>query len=316
MNNLSKNIFNFKKPGKTTAFFLCLLAATFLWFLKSLNTYYIYNINIPVVFKNLPSDRKPLSHIPDELNIEIKASGLKLFFILLNKPFKTLELDLKKVNSRNSNIPIAINTSNLKKILKFEATVRHINPDTLYFASYNTKKRNVPIKFSGKIDCKQGFGYHLEQLNPAFVSISGDSLSVYNTDTIFTQYYNITNLNSSFQKELKLQTPAGNLFMSANTVTIECKVEKLIEHNLKLEVIPDQLPEGLKAEYLFPKFINVKFTSLQNQFDLADTSLFTARVNASELKNKKGYVYLSRQPKNVSILQIKPENVEIILLKK
>ena len=85
------------KPGKATAFFICIGIASLLWILQALNTVYNYTIEVPVTFINIPQNKKPLNQIPNHVSVDIKASGLKLFLVLANKPFKPLVIERTKL---------------------------------------------------------------------------------------------------------------------------------------------------------------------------------------------------------------------------
>ncbi|MEO6301694.1 MAG: hypothetical protein ABIP51_00850, partial [Bacteroidia bacterium] len=61
MNNSNRSYSEKKlKPGKATAFFICLGIAALLWILQALNTVYTHTLIVPVTFKNLPQSKKPL----------------------------------------------------------------------------------------------------------------------------------------------------------------------------------------------------------------------------------------------------------------
>lgn len=316
MSTASNTSSNRKKPGKATAFFFCLLVATFLWFVKSLNTNYTYTVKVPVVFKNLPLDKKPIHDIPEFLNIEIKASGLKLFFILLNRPFKVLEVDMNRLKSRNLNAAVKVSVSELKNSLKFETSIKQISPDTLYFTDKSGFRKNVPIKLISKINCQSGYGYKKPELNPSYITLTGDSIELKKTDTIYTELISESNVNSTLKRELRLITPSGNVYSSDNKVQVNISVEKLIEHNIQIPVTPINIPEGVKSAIPFPSLVKIKYTVLQNEFDMSDSIHFKASVDAGKLRNGKGRVFLSTQPGNVTIINILPEFSELILMKK
>lgn len=304
------------KPGKATAFFVCLLVATFLWFVKSLNTNYNYTIKVPVIFKNLPLDKKPISEIPDHLNIEIKASGLKLFFILLNQPFNALEIDMNRLMTRNRNAAVKVSVSELKKSLKFETTIKQINPDTLYFTDKSGFRKNIPVKLISNVSCKAGYGFSKPEIVPSFVVLTGDSIELKKTDTVYTELISEKELSKELHKELRLINPSGNVFMSENKVQVHYNIEKLTEHIITTSVSIVNLPEGTKSAYSFPSTVKIKYTILQNEYDAADSANFKACVDAGKLNKNKGRVFLSTQPGNATVISIQPEVSELILMKK
>ena len=93
--NSSNQILNKKKPSKTKAFFICLIISSLLWLFHSLNIVYTYTFKVPVNFKNIPQNKKPLIQIPEKLSIDVKASGLKLLLLI---SFLKYSLKFKKVH--------------------------------------------------------------------------------------------------------------------------------------------------------------------------------------------------------------------------
>ncbi|HRH11738.1 MAG TPA: YbbR-like domain-containing protein [Bacteroidia bacterium] len=292
------------------------MVATFLWFVKSLNASYNYTLKVPVVFKNLPLDKKPIKEIPEYLNIEINTSGLKLFFILLNQPFNTLEIDMNRIMTRTTNAAVKVSALELKNSLKFKTIIKQISPDTLYFTDKNGFKKNVPIKLNSSISCKAGYGFSKPEIIPSFVVLTGDSIELKKTDTVYTELFSEKEVSKELSKDLRLINPTGNIFMSENKVQVRYGVEKLTEHSLTASVSVINLPDGAKNAYVFPSTIKVKYTVLQNEFEESDTVLFKACIDAGKLKNNKGRVYLSTQPGNATIISLQPEVAEIILMKK
>jgi hypothetical protein len=319
LNNSNKTYSEKKiKPGKATAFFICLGIAAMLWVLQALNTVYTYTIIVPVIFKNLPQNKKPLTPIPTHIFVDIKASGLKLFLVLANKPFKPLEVDfntLKSVNKQQNYI-LTGSGINFKNSFKFETQIKRISPDTLYFSEKNGFQKNVPVKVPLFIKCSQGYGYKKPLVTPAFVTIWGDTAILRSIDTIYSQPLNLVNVNKSHQSQLMIIKPNSFISSSEGEVSIFVEVDKLIEHRISLPITALN-NENFKQINIFPAKVNVKFTSLQNVFSNSDTALFRASINPSKINsNKKCNVLLSTIPGNVNILSIEPKEVEILIIKK
>ncbi|MBI2721347.1 MAG: YbbR-like domain-containing protein [Bacteroidetes bacterium] len=307
------------KPGKTTAFFICLLVAGFLWLIKSLNTIYYQHIKVPVVFKNVPQNKKPLQDIPTYLYIDIKADGLKLFFILMNQPFKTVEVDfndLKSVNKQQNYI-LSPSTINFRHSLKFETTIKQISPDTIYFAEKSGSQKNIPIKVPLFIKCDPGFGYNTPDIVPGFATVIGDSNSLKHIDTIYTQALYLSNLSQRAERKIAIIKPDENVYYNINEVTVKVEVDRLIEHTVSLPINIISFNQNVKSINVFPSRVKVKFTVLQNNFNISDTTLFRASINSSNFNStNKTPIILSTQPGNINILSIEPKEAEILIIKK
>jgi hypothetical protein len=305
------------KPGKTTAFFVCLLLAIFLWLIKSLNTVYTQNIKIPVEFRNIPQSKKPLQNIPDFLNIEVKASGLKLFLISMSQPFRKMEIDFNSLKTSRKNYIITPGSINLKNSTKFDAQIRQISPDTLYFMENSGFQKTVPVKAAYSIKCARGYGFKVPELNPSFISITGDSASLRRTDTIYTQSIIFNDLAEPVHKTLSLVRPSENIYLSTQKAEVDIKVGKLIQYDAVVPVSAVGIPSQAKSVHLFPASVNVKFTFMENEFNASeDAGNFKAAVDCSKLNGNKARIFLSTQPGNINVLSIKPEEAEVLIIKK
>lgn len=308
-----------KKPGKTKAFFICLAIASFLWIVHSLNSVYTYNLKIPVVFKNIPRNKKPLIQIPEMISVDLKASGLRLGLILLNQPFSPLELDfntLKSVN-RNQNYVLSSSRLDFKKVLRFETQIKHISPDTLYFSEKVGFQKNVPVKVPLYIKCEEGYGYKRPLISPAFVTIWGDTSLMDKVDTIYTQPFTLTKLNKSVSARLDLIRPSGDVYSGINEVNVSIEVDKLVEQRVFL-TLSDVRSFSQKQVQMFPSRVRVTFTSIQNVFNPEDTLLFRAMIDSDklDLKTHKCPVFLSTVPGNVTVMEIQPKEVEVMIFRK
>ncbi len=287
--------------------------------MHSLNTVYTYTLKIPVSFKNQPQNKKPLFQIPEQLSLDVKASGLKLALILLNKPFKQLEIDfntLKSVN-RDQNYVLSSSHLNFKSIFNFETQIKHISPDTLYFSEKNGYQKNVPVKVPLYIKCKEGYGYKKPAINPSFVTLWGDSLLISKIDTIYTQALTLSKLNKSISTQLELLKPDPQVYTSSGEASIFIEVAKLVEQTISLPVT------DIRASFqqhinIFPSTVKVKFTAIQNSFNPEDTCLFRAMIDSEKInkQSKKCPVFLSTFPGHVTIMDIEPQEVEILIFKK
>jgi len=306
-----------KKPGKTTAFFICVGIATMLWVLQALNTVYTYTLTVPVVFKNLPQNKKPLTEVPNQLSVELKASGLKVLLVLANKPFKPVEVDFNTLKSINKQQNYVLNAGaiNFKSSFKFETQIKHISPDTLYFSEKNGYQKNVPVKIPLFIKCSPGYGTKQPVINPAFVTIWGDTTDINQIDTIYTQPLNLVNVNKNYNSKLVIIKPNANISLSDDEVTTVIDVDRLVEHTVTLPVTVINA-QNFKQVNIFPSKVKVKFTSVQNTFSISDTVLFRASINPTKVNgNNKCNVVLSTVPGNVNILNIEPNEVELLIIK-
>jgi len=318
LNKIKTNIVPLKKPGKTKAFFICLLIASFLWLIHALNTVYTENFKVEVRFVNVPVQRQPFEPLPQRLSIDVKASGLKLGLLMLNKPFKKLEIDFNNLKALNRNQAYVLSGSqlNLNSIFKIETQVKHISPDTLYFKENTGFQKTVPVKVPMYIHYAAGYACLKPLVQPAFVTIWGDTLAVKNTDTIYTNALQMNEVKESFTKTLTLIKPQNNLYTGLNEVSVQVQVEKLVEQEIWIAIHSIHAGKNTPLN-IFPPRVKLRFTALQNNLELADTAHFKALIDEKKAnkQNHKFQVFLGTVPNNITVMSIDPKEVEVLIFK-
>jgi len=307
-----------KKPGKTKAFFICLGIAIFLWFVHSLNSLYSYQFKIPVEFRNIPVNKRPMVQLPSFITVEVKASGLKLALIQLNQSKRPYIIDFNNLKSvsREQNYILSNSQLNLNKRFRFETQIKGISPDTLYFSEKTGFQKIVPVKVPMFVKCKEGYGYNRPIVQPAYLTIWGDTNIIEKIDTIYTQILNLNNLDKSTQTQLQLIKPNSEVHTTTNQVMVKLDIARLIQQSITIPVMSQKTFPNQQVR-LFPSHVRVTFTSLQNSFKMADTANFKAYVNIEKVRPKtnKCSVYLGNKPQHTTVLEVEPNEVEILILK-
>ena len=126
----------------------------------------------------------------------------------------------------------------------------------------------------------------------------------------------MVNADQSISRNIELMKPNSNVFLSSNEANIFVEVDKLIEQTVRLPISDIHRQKAEKVN-LFPSFVNVRFTSLQNSFNSVDTNLFKVLIDSDKInqRTKKCSVFLGSVPGNVTIMDIEPKEVELLILK-
>lgn len=304
--------------GKLSAFIICLIISGFLWLSHRLNQTYSYSINVPVKFTNLPSNKVLLSELPDHLRLDIKTSGLKLFFVLLNRPFNELTVDFNTLKGDNKFQAFALNygSLNIKSVTKIDVNVKKISPDTLFFATKRGISKNVAVKAVIYAKAERGFVISKPVINPAFITISGDSVSVNGVDSVVTVPLYLNKVNANYTGKLNLIRPSENVFLNLQEVSISIQTDKLLEKQIEIPVACINANPGNTVK-LFPSKVKITYSSAKNDFNEIDEHSFKAIVDFA--KHKKDYnklpVELSIFPTQAKILSIEPDEAEFLIFK-
>lgn len=304
--------------GKLSAFFICLAISSFLWLTHRLNTTYNYSLTIPVKFINLPANKLLIQNLPENLRFDIKTNGLKLFFILLKKPFQNITIDFNTLKSDNKMQAYCISSGNinLKNSVNFDVDVKKISPDTLFFASKKGLSKNVAVKPLLYITPDKGIVLSKPSVTPSYITISGDSSLVKNIDSISTAPLYLNQLNKNFNGKLSLIKPNDNIYLNISEINVSISAEKLIEKEIELPVEIINAPPG-KTFKLFPSKVKINFACPAGDFEDINEDSFKAVINfEKQLKNStKLPVELIITPTQVNVLSISPLNIDYLIYK-
>lgn len=304
---------------KVFTFIICLCIASLLWVVHALNVNYKYTLHIPVKFSNLPNNKLIVGDLPEKLDIEIKTSGLKLLFIIFNKNNSEIQIDFNslKTNAKSQAYSISNGNFNLRNSINFNVEILKIRPDTLFFTGNNASARLIPVKLNLRAEMKPGFTLTSKPtINPAYVSVSGDSIAISKLDTIYTTSITLKEVCKNYSSSIVLQKPDGNIHYNVKEVQVNFNVDRLTETTLKLpvEFINKTTNETIK---LLPNVVTIKYLVSMKDYDNITANSFKATVNYNQVKEhqKNLKVELIRKPSEVKIVSIEPSNISYLIFK-
>lgn len=306
-----------KKPNQLSAFFICLLIATVLWLLHSLNTVYTKQFVVPVEFVNYPLNKVAVSEIPKEINVTVKASGLKLLFIGINEPFTKVTVDFNETKSdlNRNRYYLSSNTGGFQKLFKFKTDIKQVYPDTIAFVSKAGTQKEVFVKVP--LYVKYALGYIGSEIKtePSMVMINGEESDLKSIDTVYTAPVYLNDLKTNYSKRISILNANSKLYINNSSVDFTIKVDKLVERIVTLSLGTTNADPQLNYA-LFPNKIKVKITTGLDRLTELDTAQFKAKVDVGSKNTGKLPVSISVLPEGVHVMSIEPKEVEILKIKK
>jgi YbbR domain-containing protein len=304
---------------KIVTFLICLGIASLLWMVHALNINYKYTIHVPVTFLNLPANKVIVGELPEVLDIEIKASGLKLVFITLKNKINPVVIDfnLLKNNAKSQAYSISNGNFNLQTAINFDVEVLKIRPDTLFFSGTKGKSKLLPIKANLKVNCLPGYSIVSKTIiNPAYVSVTGDSLDLLKMDTVFTYFVNLKDIKENFTSSVHLKKPYSSLNYNVKDVQLSFSVDKLTEATIKIpiQIMNNDEKENIK---LLPSVVTIKYLVAMKEYESVNTNSFKAIVNYQYIKEKRKTlpVEIIRTPSEVKIIKTEPNSISYLIYK-
>ncbi|MBA4240404.1 MAG: hypothetical protein C0448_06745 [Sphingobacteriaceae bacterium] len=304
---------------KVGTFLICLSIASLLWVVHALNRNYKYTLRVPVTFLNLPTNKLIVGELPEHLDVEIKASGLKLLFISLKKNINEVVVDfnLLKNNAKSQAYSIRNGNFNLQGAINFEVEILKIRPDTLFFSANKGNSKLLPVKANLKIDCQPGFSV-ISKINitPAYVSVTGDSIDLKRMDTVYTHFLNLKDVHQDFSSSVPLKKPYSSINYNVKDVQLNFNVDKLTESTIK---VPIQIMNNTSNEKikLLPNFIEIKYLVAMKEYENISSNSFKAIVNYEHIKKKQKQlkVDIIRVPSEVKIINTDPTIISYLIYK-
>lgn len=304
---------------KVGTFLICLGIASLLWVVHVLNRNYKYTIQVPVKFLNLPSHKLIVGELPERLSVDIKANGLKLLFISMRKnlPEMVIDFNLLKNNAKTQAYSINNSYFNLKQCINTDVEILKIRPDTLFFSNSKWHSKLLPVKPDLKINCAEGFHVVTKpMINPAYVSVSGDSISLSKMDTVYTYYLNLKNVKENFSNTIALKKPYSNINYNVKDVQVNFNVDKLIETSIKIP-IHIRNKDDKSTIKLLPSFTTITYLVAMKDFDNIHEDSFKAVVDYDLIKNKQKElpIEIIRSPEEIKISNISPAHITYLIYK-
>ncbi len=305
---------------KVATFMICLCVASILWVVHALNINYKYSLSVPVQFLNLPSNKLIVGDLPDKLQIDIKASGLKLLLISLKSNLNQLTIDFNslKTNAKSQAYSISNGNFDLKSAINFNVDIIKIRPDTLFFFLNKGNSKLVPVKPNLVTNCTAGYSIVSKPtVVPAYINVTGDSLALLKLDTIYTQLMNLKDIHQNYSSQVALKKTASNINYTTKEVQVSFEVDRLTETSLK---IPIQMQNKSTNETikLMPDYVTISYLVAMKEYDNIDVNSFKAVVNFNQIKLKQKTlpVEVIRIPSEVKVLKIEPSHISYLIYKK
>jgi hypothetical protein len=230
---------NFKKNNRPLIFLICLIIATILWFIKSLEKKYETTVEMPCHYTNIPSKLVYSSPPPSKLNIKLRANGFTLLKHKSGLTFTPVNINVKLFNDKpadkTSITNIFILTDNyipqLSNQLGSDITILDISPDTIFFHFDKLVERKVKILADFNISCLNQF-FVLDSIKfiPSEITVQGPSYLIDTLKQVYTVYQKFNDLNSSVFRSINLKK-IDQIEFSAYKVNVEIRVSNISRNN-------------------------------------------------------------------------------------
>jgi len=307
------------KNNKSTVFFICLILSSLLWLMLKLSKEYELEIEIPIVYQELPADKALISPYDSLLTVQLSDNGFyfygRQFLGIKNEIFIPLSMMRKNTSGDNLDhyyITTTLLSDQINAAFGSEKNFRIISPDTihLFFSSLNSKY--VPVK--AHVNAVLAPQYQLKsamKLNPDQVTIYGDAKVLSLTDTIFTESLSLENISQNYATEISLKL-LHQLQASPSKVLLNIEVEKYTEAEIQVPLTPDILSD--KKINIFPKNVRIRYAVSFEKYKEVRMEDFIALASADANSPEKLIIRLKKYPEFIRIIDFSPKVAEYIII--
>lgn len=307
---------------KVVIFLLCLILATFFWFLSSLSMIYSTTLEFPLKYSEVSEELVLIESPQNSLTLWVTGSGFDLLAEQLALSKQVLMVDIEKSRSSNRSGRYYILSRNLRdnilSQLDNELNLDNIYPDTLFFETLPRKSKEVPVTVVHDISYDKQISSSGDILvKPDKVTLSGPSNYIDTVSTIYTDSLQLKNIKDTIFQKLKLKYPDEIVGVNAepNEVQVTIPAERFTEGRITLPIkVTGSDTTDIR---IFPSDVVVTYLVPISKFDLVNSEMFVIEIKTDKEKllNKKLKVEISHAPNFIEVVRLKPERVEFIIRK-
>ncbi|OFX42158.1 MAG: hypothetical protein A2046_10885 [Bacteroidetes bacterium GWA2_30_7] len=317
---------SYLKPNKKLFIFLFFLVlSSCFWLLNILTNDFVSTINFPVKYKNFPIDKVVVNELPQELQLQIKASGFMLVRLYLTATVPPILFDInsfyekKAIISTTTNIYIITKLAKEKIQSQLESKIEilEIYPDTIFAQFATVASKIIAIKPNLNISFEQQYMLNGNiTVTPDSINVSGPSSILDTLQFVETTELELEELNKTVKKNVFLQEVA-DLKYSIKRIVIEIPIDKFTETSFNVPISILNIPENVKLK-MFPNEIRATFMAPMSKYSEIKAQHFSFYVDFNETDSvniHKLKVYSGITPELIHNLSYKPIFVDYIVEK-
>ncbi len=304
-------------------YIICLIIATILWFLNTMNKNYTTTIPHPVEFTDIPMGKYIINNPPEKLNLKIFAHGFALMRYKAGRSFSPLILNVSELIEEIPQasqgiyvIPTNLIREKISSQLNSELQLLDISPGVFTLAFDSMGIRQVPVASGVQLGFRTRFGLLSDIVfTPSRVTITGPKNIIDTTDTIYTVSKTFKNLETLFTQEIALMVPA-QIMADPGKVIMSVPIGEFTEKKINVPVWVENQPANLKIR-LFPQEVEVSFSVGLGRYELIKVEDFELFVSYDDISEKEPVlaVKVKKMPAGVKSLKIFPDYVEYLIEK-
>ncbi len=310
--------FLFTKTSKEFLIFLFFMALSgIFWLSLTLNETYEREFSVPVSVVGVPKNAVLTSDEVDTVRVTIRDKGIMLVFYKYGDALKHIELPFRNYTHNNGTgqIPASEIQKRIYQNLVSSSKITAIKPEKMeFFYNYGTKKQ-VPVRWSGRVIPEELYFISKVSYEPDSVTIYASQEKLDSINMVYTEQLNYANFRDTLIVDCNLAKLKG-VKTVPDHIRIKFFTDVLTEERISnIPIVGINMPEG-KVLRTFPAKTSVSFVAGVSVYRNLKPEDFTVIVDYDEIRrnpSEKCHVYLKDVPSGISRAKLETIMVDYLI---
>lgn len=310
--------FLFTKTSKELLTFLFFLALSgVFWLSLTLNETYERDFAVPVSVIGVPKNAVLTSDEVDTIRVTIRDKGIVLVAYQYGDALKRIELPFRNYTHNNGTglIPASEIQKRIYQNLVSSSKITAIKPEKMeFYYSYGSKKQ-VPVRWSGRVIPEELYFISRVSYEPDSVTIFASDDKLDSISMVYTEQLNYANFRDTLIVDCNLAKLKG-VKTVPDHIRIKFYTDVLTEERITdIPIIGINMPEG-KVLRTFPAKTSVSFVAGVSVYRSLKPEDFSIIVDYDEIRrnpSEKCRVYLKKVPSGISRAKLEINMVDYLI---
>lgn len=296
--------------------FFLFLAGVF-WLLMTLNETYEKEYKLPVMIVNVPKNVVLTSGENDTLKVSLRDKGLLLLGYVYGDGLKPIKVDYATYSKKKGqgSVPASDIQKEILKQLSASTKLVSVKPETIDFTFNYGESKQVPVKWSGKVQPEHLFYIATTHYSPDSITIYASEEILDSINVVYTEPLNLTNFRDTITIKCQISKTQG-VKMVPSEVGITFSTDVLTEESIDgIPVEGINLPAGKRLR-TFPARVSVSFVTGVSRFKNLSANDFQVVVDYNEIKRNqsdKCHLILQKTPHGISRVSLVTNEVDYLI---
>ncbi len=299
------------------AFSVALLFAVLFWLLIKMSKEYKAIIAFPVAYINIPQNKLIQKEPVKQIQIQIKASGFRLFIMRVMKT--KIQLDARRLQRKSASdyyFLLQNQKIDIQNQITSKYVVDQIIQDTVHLNLGTLTSKKVPV--SGNFELSYKLGYHLIEaikITPDSILVSGPDKQIDTLQRMYLERFVKENISETIMTRLKIKGATNAIKFTVKEADVYGEVDRFTEGELIVPFEIINMPDSVSVN-TFPATLKVVFQVGLNNFNKVNSSSFKIVCDYQQSTTNNLNYLIPRvifKPDFVTSVKLSPAKVEFLI---